>query len=330
MKKFWKESRLSDKVLVGLLAVVLVGWSATAIHANVTNNHTSAEPVEVPQVLEIQVPDTITAVQAREIVVDLIGGGTVSTLSLNTDGEEMTFDVTVNDDGEVFQVVLAATDGALIRLESLSSNSTGMARLSGNLTASAAIEIARAHLEVIGMTNATLVYSYSDIDDGIAVWSIEFRYGGRDLEFYVEKATGALLKYPSASNHNIGNNNSESSAASTPAYTPVPSSAPASTPAYIPVPSSAPAPTPAYTPAPPPAPVPTAPAPANQITRERAAEIALSLVSGGTLIEVDTDMERGIAVWYVAIRASDGHTVHEIYVNRETGAIVLHETYSDR
>jgi uncharacterized membrane protein YkoI len=48
---------------------------------------------------------------------------------------------------------------------------------------------------------------------------------------------------------------------------------------------------------------------------------------GGTLIEVDRDTERGRAVWYVAIRS--GRIVHEIYVDRATGAIVLHETYSD-
>jgi uncharacterized membrane protein YkoI len=60
------------------------------------------------------------------------------------------------------------------------------------------------------------------------------------------------------------------------------------------------------------------------ITRERAAEIALAVVDG-TLIEVDRDVERGRAVWYVAVR--QGGTVHEIYVDRSTGEIVLHETY---
>lgn len=77
------------------------------------------------------------------------------------------------------------------------------------------------------------------------------------------------------------------------------------------------------------APAPAAPAPAateaaGSITRERAAEIALELVNG-TLIEVDRDIERGRLVWYVSIRL-DG-TMHEIYVDRSTGEIVLHERW---
>jgi len=64
----------------------------------------------------------------------------------------------------------------------------------------------------------------------------------------------------------------------------------------------------------------------STITRDRAAEIALAR-QPGSLIEVDTDWERGRAVWYVAIRS--GGRVHEIYVDRSTGAIVLHESDSD-
>jgi len=60
------------------------------------------------------------------------------------------------------------------------------------------------------------------------------------------------------------------------------------------------------------------------ISRERATEIALELVSG-TVIEVDRDIERGRLVWYVAIR--EGGTVHEIYVDRSTGEIVRREAY---
>jgi len=68
------------------------------------------------------------------------------------------------------------------------------------------------------------------------------------------------------------------------------------------------------------------PANNNDISQERAAEIALEFMPG-TLIEVDNDFEHGRAVWYVSIRA-DGH-IHEIYVDRQTGEIVLHESYLD-
>lgn len=65
----------------------------------------------------------------------------------------------------------------------------------------------------------------------------------------------------------------------------------------------------------------------SETSREQAGELALALVPNGILIEIDNDFERGRAVWYVAIR--DGNTVHEIYVDRENGSIVLHETYRD-
>lgn len=224
MKKLWKASRLSDKILVGLLVAAIIGWSATAIHANMTNGNLIGEPIEALQTEESQVSDMMTAAQAREIAVDLVGGGVVSELNLNTNGEETTFDVIVEDDKGVFQVVLAAADGALIHLESRPSRDTELARSSGNLTAEDAIEIARAHLESSGITNATLVYSYSDLDDGIPVWSIEFRYDGRDLAFYVEQATGDLLKYPSSANHNTRNYENNDNDGGNTSSTPVPAS----------------------------------------------------------------------------------------------------------
>ncbi len=64
----------------------------------------------------------------------------------------------------------------------------------------------------------------------------------------------------------------------------------------------------------------------SPISSNTAIQIAKNLVSGD-LVEVDRDVERGRAVWYVAIRS--GSTVHEIYIDMETGEIVLHETYND-
>ena len=134
MKKFWNEARLSNKIIGGLLALVIIGWSATAIYANTITGNTVVEPEES---------------QASDMA---------SELNLITDEE--------------------------------------------------AIEIAREHLISIGITNATLTYSYSDIENGIAVWSIEFRYNGRDLEFYVAKETGNFLKYPVATTNNSDNTSS--------------------------------------------------------------------------------------------------------------------------
>ena len=90
---------------------------------------------------------------------------------------------------------------------------TSSANTAGNLTSDQAIELARTHLVSIGINNPTFRYSYSDRENGVAVWSIEFRYGGRDLEFYVVKATGEFLKAPRATNNsaNASSNQSQSS-----------------------------------------------------------------------------------------------------------------------
>ena len=66
-------------------------------------------------------------------------------------------------------------------------------------------------------------------------------------------------------------------------------------------------------------------APANwpasvNITPERAVEIALARVGGGTVREVDHDFERGRAAWWIEIR--HGGRVYEVKVDVQTGAIV--------
>jgi len=305
MKNFWKETRLSDKILAGLLALAVIGWSATTINANITNGNKNIEIEPQTEAVEISSIDMITVVEAREIAIDLVGGGTVNELNLNID--EATFDIVVYYNRE-FQITLDATNGALILLESLTTSSdvaelSRAVELSENLTSEQAIELAREHLVSIGNSNATLVYSYSVIENSIPVWSIEFRYNGHDLEFYVEKATGNFLKSPQPSNSN-NSGGRYITATSTPTLPTSDRTNSGGGDIATPTPS-----TPTVT------------------TREQAGEIALLLVPNGILVEIDNDFERGRAVWYVAIR--DGHTVHEIYVDRENGNIVLHETYRD-
>ena len=289
MKKFWNEARLSDKILGGLLALVIISWSAITIHANVTNGHAVTEP-ETLQIETVQAPELITAVQAREIAVDLVGGGYVDELSLDTTEEKTTFLIVINYDDQVFQVTLDAANGELVHLDSLTTPSSETINLSGNLTSEDAIEIARQHLESIGITSATLAYSYSDIEDGIAVWSIEFRYNGRDLEFYVVKETGAFLKAPTALNTNSGQTGSTSTPAPTPTPTPVTSET------------------------------------TETISREEAGQIALG-VTPGRLAEVSRDRENGRPAWWVEVRHEG--MVHEFYIDMATGAILQHEVEID-
>jgi len=309
MKKFWNEARLSDKILGGLLALVIIGWSATTIHANITSGNTIIEP-EASQIEEVEVPmsNTITAVEAREIAVSLVGGGTVRELNLDVDGEDSIFDIIVNYDGDEHQVTLDALNGALIQLDILQFAENDS---SSDLSAEEAIDLAKQYLDSIDITTATFVYSYSDREDGVAVWSIEFKYNGRDLEFYVEKATGDFLKYPMASSDNNDRDSVDSN----------PTSAP----------TSSPAPKSSSTPAPPPTPAPTlasTPPPVSNetISRERAGEIALS-VSGGRLVEVSRSSHHGRSAWWAETRANG--MVHEFYIDTETGAVLQHEVERD-
>ena len=207
MKKFWDESRLADKILMGLLALVIIGGLVTIIYANIANESAISELG--PQVEAIETPISITVLEAREIAIELVGGGTVNELNLNTD--ESTFDIIVYHNQE-FQVTLDATTGELIRLESLTTTSNEVEspdidslqaiESSENLTSDQAVDLAKEHLAIIGITDAILVYSETDLEEGIPVWSIEFRHNGRDLEFYVGKATGNFLKSPTAQNNN--------------------------------------------------------------------------------------------------------------------------------
>ena len=294
MKKIWQEARLSDKILAGLLLLVVTGWSATAIHANLTNNN---EQVQAPEV--IQEPDMITVVEAREAAIGLIGGGEVSELNLNTDEALPVFEIMLQHEEEVFQIRLNATNGELIQLENLTPAATDTVNPSGNLTSEEAIDIARRHLQSIGITNATLLYSYSDIENGVAVWSIEFRYNGRDLEFYVVKATGDFLKYPTASSNNSSGN---AGTVSTPA--PAPAQAPSANANRSSTTQTA----------------------TESISREQAGQIALG-ITPGRLVQVDRDWENGRAAWWVEIRHEG--MVHEFYIDMQTGAVIQHEIERD-
>jgi len=62
----------------------------------------------------------------------------------------------------------------------------------------------------------------------------------------------------------------------------------------------------------------------ENIPQSQAIDIALKTVPGEVL-EIETDIEDGRLVWFVSVRNNDG--VHELYIDKETGEIILHETY---
>ncbi len=227
----------------------------------------------------------ITAAQAQDIAVSLVDDGTFESIELAYEDGLKVYDVTVSSNAGTYRVLLNTENGALISLDSQSSE-TPSNNSTSEITRDTAIELAEAHLASIGATNARFQYAYLDSEDGRQVWSVEFDGNGRSYEFYVDVQNGEFLKAP----------NSNSASSSSQAAT-----------------------------------APTNNTENNQgsqsdISRERAVEIAQGVASGD-LIEVDNDFERGRSVWYVAIRS--GNLVHEVYVDRTTGEIVLHESYSD-
>ena len=254
-------------------------------------------------------PSNINALEAQNLATGFLEGSEFRYLEVNT--EANTYEITVAQGDNLFTVHLTLT-GELVRI-------SPVAELAQDITREAAIQLAQAHLVEIGITNARLEYANLTIENGRQVWDIEFEQGGRDFEFYVDVETGEFLKAPVAQSTAPTPNAPATNAPvpSTPApstNTPAPSVPAPTTPA-----PSAPAPTAPSTPAPVPA--------AAAVSRDEAARIALGVVPNGTLIEVDRDMERGRAVWYVAIRVGD--RVHEVYVDMENGDIILHESYED-
>jgi uncharacterized membrane protein YkoI len=155
--------------------------------------------------------------------------------------------------------------------------------------------LARDHLISIGVTDARFDYVYMDREGQVWVWSVEFDSGGRSYEFYVNVETGAFLRSPQA------------------ASTTGQQAAPPPTTGQVTAPSTnnnwrSPGRAPANW-------------PSNvAITPERAVEIALGRVGGGTVHEVDHDFERGRAAWWVEIRHN--RAVYEVKVDVQTGDIV--------
>ena len=162
------------------------------------------------------------------------------------------------------------------------------------ISAQRAVELARDHLISIGVTSARFNYVYMDRENGVWVWSIEFDGQGRDYEFYVNVETGAFLRAPQA-------------APTTGQQTTPPTTGQTTTP-----PSNnnwrGPGRAPANWPS------------SVAITPERAVEIALERVGGGTVHEVDHDFERGRAAWWIEIRHNG--RVYEVKVDVQTGEIV--------
>jgi len=142
--------------------------------------------------------------QAKEQALSLVEGSTFRSLEV----VENTIQVLVeNQEGESL-VVINEDNGELISIERLQvleettpvvDETTGSeiaSAVGGNVDREQAIELANNHLLSIGISNASLAYAYSDNDEGIQVWSIEFVANGVDYEFYVRKDNGSFVKAP--------------------------------------------------------------------------------------------------------------------------------------
>ena len=152
------------------LLVVHIEYNDEVYHVNicaVNNRIIGIKPdveleMEGPQIEENQMPVMISAMEAKEIAVELIGDGVVRELSLDTTPEEMIYNVIVENDGVEFEVILAALDGAVIHLEALTEIPSTRTDLFENLTAEEEVELARAHLASISD------YNNNDTEDIIA------------------------------------------------------------------------------------------------------------------------------------------------------------------
>lgn len=294
-----KKKILTLPVFMSIVALSAC-WDAQARQAN--------EPVYEP----IQISTNITAAEAEDLAIELIGGGELVSLALKEHNENQVFEVVVDFEEYLYDVLVDLQTGDVISLVATSLLEDE------ELTEDEAVALALEYLESIGVDDAELEYAYLDEEDGVQVWSIEFSGDGREYEFYVDVLTGEFLKSPDAYDSLANATDTEETGDTT--------TQPPATQAQAEAPTTQP-----LAPISQQAPVAPSPAPANQqnnttISRDQAAEIALAFVPG-SLIEVDNDFEHGRAVWYVAIRS--GGRIHEVYVDQQTGEIVYHESEID-
>lgn len=108
-----KTMNLSTKILIVLVGVLIItgtGVGAWALASRPDNT------VSIPVENKTPVPTLITAIEARELAVNAVGGGIVTELSL--DGIAETFTIVVEHE-ESFEVILSATSGRLINMTAI-------------------------------------------------------------------------------------------------------------------------------------------------------------------------------------------------------------------
>lgn len=127
-----------------------------------------------------------------------------------------------------------------------------------------------------------------DYEQGVLVYEAEIRYNGIEYEVDVNASTGEVVKF--RSDHSSGGNPAGPTAAQQPAAT---SSQPQSG-------SSSP-----------------------QISYEKAKDIAIAKVGGGTVRGIDLDYEGGRPVYEIEVRY--GSREYEVYVDASTGEIVRYK-----
>ncbi|MDR0511480.1 MAG: PepSY domain-containing protein [Treponema sp.] len=163
---------------------------------------------------------TITAAQAGERAVSMVGGGTVSSLELvNQAGVGQVYRIVVINNAVRYDVTISVT-GDVISLTSGHAGAIAGAvtpaqhdgifigtvvprppRRSGSpanpaISAQRAVEIARDHLVSIGVTQARFDYVYMDWERGRWVWSVEFDAPrGVSYEFYIDVSSGAIVEF---------------------------------------------------------------------------------------------------------------------------------------
>ena len=141
----------------------------------------------------------ITIDQAKTIALESVENASFQSLHTQDDN----FVITVLVDGSEKEVIVDQL-GNLVSINVINevveetptiNENTGVS-VGGAVNRDQAIDIAVNHLREIGINNANFAYAYSDNNDGVQVWSIEFTYNGNDLEFYVRKDNGELVKAP--------------------------------------------------------------------------------------------------------------------------------------
>ena len=186
------------RIFTGLLALALFAISAAHVYGQAS----------------------VSAPQAREIALAMTGGGTVSSLELSSGAAGPVYQIVVINNAVRYEVSINAQTGEVIRISTAQAGTPPavphLAPQQGDglgsivprpprrhggpvnppISAQRAVELARAHLDAMGVTGARFDYVYMDFERGTWVWSVEFDSRGRDFEFYVDVHTGAFLKAP--------------------------------------------------------------------------------------------------------------------------------------